>query len=69
MKIPKYIDNLLKQRAYHADKVLSVSYKLDAWLIKNEIDVAMEDYGSGVEVYEAPYESADAVREAILRKE
>lgn len=69
MKIPKYIDKLLQARAYHADRVLDVGYKIDEWLIKNEIDVAPEDYGSGVEVYEAPYESADRVRDAIYRKE
>ena len=68
MKIPGYIENALQRRAKYAKRLWDASNEVDEFLRKNGIDEEIElcDMGSGSEVYCAPYESADRVREAIL---
>ena len=68
MKIPKKIETLLQRRALYADKLQDIDYELSAWIDKNGIECASEDYRGGVEMYVNPYESADSIRQAILRK-
>lgn len=68
MKIPKYIENLLDRRAKIAYDLDDIDYKLTQWINKNEIDVDPADYCNGVEIYEAPYESVERIKEAIRNK-
>lgn len=68
MKIPKYIDSLLKKRTYYACKLDTVSYALDKWLDKNEIHCKEYDTHTGCEIYCNPYDSERRVRNAILEK-
>ena len=69
MKIPKYIDKLLDRRAKLALGLIDVDFVVSDWIEKNGIEVASEDYLTGVEMYSNPIDSADRIREAILRKE
>lgn len=71
MKIPAYIDNALKQRARTAARLGRLNDIIDDFLIKNGISDEIElcDYGYGAEVVCAPYDSAERVREAILKHE
>ena len=68
MKIPKKILDLVEKRARLAAKLQDVNFELDEWLDKHQIDAFGEDWRGGVEIYEAPYESAQRVLEAIEKK-
>lgn len=69
MKIPKYVDTLLKQRTYYANLLDKVSFQLDQWLDKNGIECESCDTHTGVEIYCNPRSSERRVREAILNHE
>lgn len=68
MKLPKYIDNLLKQRTKLACQLDGVCCKLDDWLDKNGIEPDSACYHTGVETYVNPHASEMEVRSAIERK-
>ena len=68
MNIPKYIDKLLTERAVFADKLQDIDMTISDWLDKHNIEVDPVDYRGGVELYEAPYESAARIRQAIREK-
>ena len=68
MKIPKYVDNLLKRRAKLSSKLMDVCYELDQWLEKNDIDPPAEDWMGGVEIYTNPFGSEKSVRKALENK-
>lgn len=38
MKISKYVNELLKRRAKLASKLMDVSFELDEWLRKNDVE-------------------------------
>lgn len=65
MKIPKYVDELLKRRTKLANQLDIVCQQLDAWLDKNNIEPDPSCYHTGVETYVNPEESEDEVRRAI----
>ena len=68
MKIPKYIDNLLKQRTRLSVRLMIASTELDEWLDKNDIEPDEACYHTGVCIYTEPDNAEQDVREAILRK-
>lgn len=65
MKIPKYIDEALKKRTKAAIIVSKNDTIVTDFINKHNIDVNSEDYYGGVEMYVNPYESEDAIRQAI----
>ena len=67
MKIPKYIDTLLKKRKRYAMLLTAASSELDQWLDKNSIECEEYDICTGVEMYVNPNDSERRVREAILK--
>ena len=69
MKIPKYIDTLLKQRTRYAVLRDVAAYKLDKWLDKNSIECESYDTHTGVEIYCNPNSSEKRIRDAILNYE
>lgn len=69
MKIPKYIDDLLKKRTRLAYKLDDVCMRLDDWLDKNAIEPDSACYHTGVETYVNPRSSEREVRRAITQKE
>ena len=69
MKIPKYIDNLLKRRTRLARQLDIVCWELDKWLDKNDIEPDSSCCHTGVETYVNPDNSEREVRRAILAKE
>lgn len=68
MKIPKYIDNLLRKRTRLAKQLFNVCYELDVWLDKNDIDPDSACWKTGVEIYVNPDVSEREVRKAIEEK-
>lgn len=69
MKIPKYIDTLLKQRTRYARLLDITAHELDKWLDKNSIECESCDTHTGVEIYCNPNSSERRIREAILNYE
>ena len=69
MKIPKYIDTLLKQRTRYAVLLDITAHELDKWLDKNSIKCESCDTHAGVEIYCNPNSSGKRIREAILNHE
>lgn len=69
MRIPKYIDEALRKRANAAFRFLQHDVVVSEFIEKHNIDINFEDYGGGVESITNPYESENAVREAILAHE
>ena len=69
MKIPKYIDTLLKQRTRYAILLDIAAHELDKWLDKNNIECESCDTHTGVEIYCNPNSSEKRIREAILNHE
>lgn len=69
MRIPKYIDEALRKRANAAFRFFQYDDIVSKFIEKHDIDVNSEDYGGGVESITNPYESENAVREAILAHE
>lgn len=68
MKIPKYIDTLLKRRTKLAKQLDAVCWELDDWLDKNDIEPDSACYHTGVETYVNPDSAEREVRRAILSK-
>lgn len=69
MKIPKYVDTLLKRRTKLAEQLNSVSLKLDEWLEDNEIPTDTDYTRTGCTIYCEPYTAEGLVRDDILSKE
>ena len=69
MKIPKYIDRLLKKRTKLAEQLNSVSTELDEWLEKNGILVGNDYTLTGYMIYCEPAGAEQCVREDVLEKE
>ena len=68
MKIPKYIDELLKKRTKLANRLDIVCGELDDWLDSHDIEPDSSCYHTGVETYVNPSSSEKEVRRAILQK-
>ena len=83
MKIPKYIDRLLKRRTKLAEQLNSVSTELDEWLaeqlnsVSTELDEWLEnneiptdnDYTrTGCMIYCEPHTAERSVRDDILAR-
>lgn len=66
MKIPKYIDEALQKRANAAFKFLQYDDVVSIFIEKHNIDVDFDYYCGDVGSITNPYESENAVREAIL---
>ncbi len=69
MKIPKYVDELLKKRTRLACQLDDVCIKIDKWLDDNQIEPDSSCYHTGVETYVNPHTSEREVRRAIAEKE
>lgn len=69
MKIPKYVDGLLKRRTRLAEQLASVGSDLDDWLEKNGIPVGNDYTLTGCMIYCEPEAAERCVREDILEKE
>lgn len=68
MKIPKYVDMLLKRRTRLAKQLDDVCCELDEWLDENDIDLNDAYWQTGVETYVNPDSSENEVRRAIERR-
>lgn len=68
MKIPKYIEALIKKRKKLASELISTDWKLSEWLEKNGVDVEEYDTRGGCEMYVNPRMSADRIIQAIENK-
>ena len=68
MRIPKYIDDLLKKRTRLAKQLDNVCYELDVWLDKNDIEPDSACWRTGVETYVNPDASEREVRRVIEKK-
>lgn len=66
MKIPKYIDDALVKRRKAAIKLLDYDSIVTTFINNNQLDVDFEDYDGGCEIFLNPYDSEQAVRQAIL---
>lgn len=66
MKIPKYIDEALHKRTSCACKLLKYDDIVTNFIDKHHIGVDFEDYDGGCEMFLNPYDSEQAVRQAIL---
>lgn len=69
MKIPKYIDSLLKRRTKLAEQLNCVSNELDGWLENNGIPTGNDYTRTGCMIYCEPYTAEGRVRDDILAKE
>lgn len=69
MKIPKYIEKALADRAKAAYKFNSADHIITQYIEKHDIDVEQYDYCGGVEAIVNPDASADRIRIAITNKE
>ena len=69
MKVPKYIEKALEQRAKAATKLIETDCVISAFIREHGIDAEYDDYQLSVGIFESPYESSERVREAILRKD
>ena len=66
MKIPKYIQKLIDRRCKLADQLAEVSYDLDVWLDKHNIECETCDTHTGVEIYCNPCSSKQRIINCIL---
>ncbi len=69
MKIPKEIENALKERAKAAETLREMDYIITKFIMDNGIEVSKDDYLTGCAIYIEPQGSADRVRQAIRAKE
>lgn len=69
MKIPKEIENALKERVRAAETLQRMDVIVTKFIVDNDIDVPSDDYLTGCEMYIDPQGSADRVRQAIRAKE
>ena len=68
MKIPKYIDDLLKKRTKSASAFLDADCKISEWIEKNKIDVPDEDYGAGARALFESEDSEETIRQCISKR-
>lgn len=68
MRIPKYVEELIRRRAVYAEKLNSIAYELDLWLDKNGIVCDTDCCHTGCSIYADPGSAADSVRNSILEK-
>ena len=68
MKIPKYIDNLLKRRTKLAEQLSFVCGTVDNWLRTNGVEPDEACWLSGCEIYVNPVVAEDEVRRSIEEK-
>lgn len=66
MRIPKYVEELIRRRAMYAEKLNSIAYELDKWLDSNNIDCESVCCHHGCAIYFEPDYAADSVRQSIL---
>lgn len=69
MKIPKYVDALLKRRTRLAEQLTMVGIELDKWLERNEIPTGNDYTLTGCMIYCEPDTAEQCVRRDILAKE
>jgi len=67
MKIPKYVQKLIDRRCSLANDLAEVSYNLDNWLDKNNIECEYWDTHTGTEIYCNPAESRIRIMDAISK--
>lgn len=65
MKMPKYIENAIDQRANHAERFNHYDYIISQWVDKNGVDAENFDIYGGVESIVNPWASAIRLKEAI----
>ena len=68
MRIPKYIDELLKKRAKYAKKFIDCDIEIVEWLEKNNITVSNDDISTGCMSMCEPFTSIENIRECIRKK-
>ncbi len=68
MKVPKYIEKALEQRAKAATKLIETDCVISDFIRENDIEAEYDDYQLSVGIFENPYESSERVKEAILKK-
>lgn len=68
MRIPKYVEELIRRRAMYAEKLNSIAYELDKWLDANDIVCDTDCCHTGCSIYAEPGYAADSVRNSILEK-
>ena len=69
MKIPKYVDTLLKRRTRLVKQLAMVSTELDEWLERNGIPTGNDYTLTGCMIYSEPDTAEQCVRRDILAKE
>lgn len=69
MKIPKYVEQMIKRRERLAWELMEVSWELDEWLEKNNVSTGTDYTSTGCMIYCEPSTAARLVREDILNKE
>lgn len=68
MRVPKYIEKIIFNRALYASKILTLDRALTDWLKKNDIEVETYDNLGGCEMYANPFSSSERIKKAIERK-
>lgn len=69
MRIPKYVERLIKRRERLAWELMEASSNLDDWLEKNGIPIGNDYTTTGCLIYCEPDIAAECVRKDILNKE
>lgn len=69
MKIPKYIEQLIKRRERLAWELINIGTKLDEWLEKNDIPTGDKYTTTGCMIYCEPSAASRLLMEDILNKE
>lgn len=65
MKIPKYIEKLLMQKARGYVQAISAGVKVDKWLDEHGIEIEEYNRADGCEAATNPYSSANSIIKAI----
>lgn len=69
MRIPVYIEEMLKSRALAARRFVETDAYITEWLAKNGIDAPPGDVGLGADALFDPEHSNEVIRECIRGKE
>ena len=69
MRIPKYVEQIIKRRERLAWELMEVSSDLDEWLERNNISTGTDYTSTGCMIYCEPSTAADLIRKDILNKE
>lgn len=67
MRIPKYVERLIKRRERLAWELIEVSFDLDNWLEKHGISICTDYTATGCMIYCEPSTAANLVRQDILK--